>query len=1000
MKKSKKLLIALLSATCLTAGAFGLAACGSAQDDALYKIYTEYVADAGDNAKSYEEWLKDTLENVGKPGDKGEQGKPGDPGADGKSAYDIYKDGLDATETPLTQEEWLASLAGASGISPTVKDGYWYLGDTNLNVKAVGTDGVGIKSAAMSADGKKLVFTFTDDTTKEIELPESVTHVHTYNNVITTLIPPTGESEGLGYKVCTQNGCEHIELVVIGDYSYKISVFLSDFDDPESLENATGAEGATVTLKKGETTVATATTDASGVAIFEDVKRDDYSVAVTKDGYIQAEVITTEDKVYDYSAFLATLASDGDGSEDDAYQTTTNLRSEYFYLEAPKTGSRNVNICFTASKPGVYTFTNMNNCYFERPYAQVVTLSLDENESVSLTILNSSNEAVVFGVKCEEKERGTVDVPIAFKPGEQVSFTAADGEEYTYFKMSGDGTKYVVTYDNPDLQLYYLGTSLDGDMTLVSSSGSTIKCNQWSKTFYFAARGTDISFKLDYAEGTQYNPYNLELNKQETVTIPPQTYSQEFSCFKLTVESNVTYVIETLCDSGTAVTVYDSSFENPTGIYGTSSYAFEAGTYYIEAGAYNNYSTTDPKTCKFKVRAAVDDDLGKITSMPISFEGNTVALNVVAQSVYTVYTVPADGYVYFSSETISSSYFGYYSDAAFTEEISLRTFGDFRVNAGDKIYLKCNTTGTSGTNTITANFTPATATTTYTVNVSANDGSTVNGVTVKITDGDSVYSATVTGGVATFEGKPAGHYTVSVELPEGSDYKLGVLNPLYISLVKTTQDVTLIKYVDYTFSLTVPQGVELPEDLTFEIGGYNNRGRWTSYGKFTYAQLKTGSQTLKLEYNSDFEIIIYTGEYVEYELEGYEFTWNREGATVTMTFEEVTPVIPDNPNPPDDPNPFVEGATDFAVTAGTKYTFTNEANYVITVTGGSIESFKAGDINFVTNGASGGYDSWITLNYDSKEEKIISIEYTTDGREEMSIVFAGEGEITVTIEIS
>lgn len=998
MKKSKKLLIALLSATCLTAGAFGLAACGSAQDDALYKIYTEYVADAGDNAKSYEEWLKDTLENVGKPGDKGEQGNPG---ADGKSAYDIYKDGLAATETPLTQEEWLASLAGASGISPTVKDGYWYLGDTNLNVKAVGTDGVGVKSAAMSADGKKLVFTFTDDTTKEIELPESVTHVHTYNNVITTLIPPTGESEGLGYKVCTQNGCEHIELVVIGDYSYKISVFLSDFDDPESLENATGAEGATVTLKKGETTVATATTDASGVAIFEDVKRDDYSVAVTKDGYIQAEVITTEDKVYDYSAFLATLASDGDGTEDDAYQTTTNLRSEYFYLEAPKTGSSNVNICFTASKPGVYTFTNMNNCYFERPYSQVVTLSLDENESVSLTILNSSNEAVVFGVKCEEKERGTVDVPIAFKPGEQVSFTAADGEEYTYFKMSGDGTKYVVTYDNPDLQLYYLGTSLDGDMTPVSSSGSTINCNQWSKTFYFAALGTDISFKLDYAEGTQYNPYNLELNKQETVTIPPQTYSKEFSCFKLTVESDVTYVIETLCDSGTAVTVYDSSFKNSTGIYGTSSYAFEAGTYYIEAGAHANYSTTDPITCKFKVRAAVADDLGKITSMPISFEGNTVALNVVAQSVYTVYTVPEDGYVYFSSETISSSYFGYYSDAAFTEGISLRTFGDFRVNAGDKIYLKCNTTGTSGTNTINANFTPATATATYTVNVSANDGSTVNGITVKITDGDSVYSATVVDGVATFDGKPAGHYTVSVELPEESDYKLSTATAPRVSLVNTTASIALIKSVDHTFSLIVPQGVELPADLKFDIGARRNNGYgpWESYGVFTLAQLTEGAQTLKLEYGLQFSIMVYVEKDVEYKLEGYEFTWNREGTTVTMTFEEVTPVIPD------DPNPFVEGATDLEVIAGKEYTFSNVAgtSYIITVTGGNIESFNAAGTNYVVNGVpDSNYESWLDSCDKGSDGKVISIGYTVleEKGESMSIVFAGEGEITVTIEIS
>lgn len=45
MKTGKKVLIALLSATCMVTGAFGIAACkgGGSQDSALLGVYNEYV---------------------------------------------------------------------------------------------------------------------------------------------------------------------------------------------------------------------------------------------------------------------------------------------------------------------------------------------------------------------------------------------------------------------------------------------------------------------------------------------------------------------------------------------------------------------------------------------------------------------------------------------------------------------------------------------------------------------------------------------------------------------------------------------------------------------------------------------------------------------------------------------------------------------------------------------------------------------------------------------
>lgn len=60
-----------------------------------------------------------------------EKGDPGD------SAYDIaVKEGFKGTEA-----EWLASLKGKDGSSPTIVDGYWYVDGVNTNIKAEGKDG-------------------------------------------------------------------------------------------------------------------------------------------------------------------------------------------------------------------------------------------------------------------------------------------------------------------------------------------------------------------------------------------------------------------------------------------------------------------------------------------------------------------------------------------------------------------------------------------------------------------------------------------------------------------------------------------------------------------------------------------------------------------------------------------------------------------------------------------------------------------------------------------
>ncbi len=84
----------------------------------------------------------------------------GKDGADGKSAYEIWKEQEGNENKTVT--DFLASLKGANGdpgndgkdgLTPTIKDGYWYIGETNTQVKAVGADGTDGVTPHIGEDG-------------------------------------------------------------------------------------------------------------------------------------------------------------------------------------------------------------------------------------------------------------------------------------------------------------------------------------------------------------------------------------------------------------------------------------------------------------------------------------------------------------------------------------------------------------------------------------------------------------------------------------------------------------------------------------------------------------------------------------------------------------------------------------------------------------------------------------------------------------------------------
>lgn len=235
MKTRKKLLIALLSATCITAGAFGLAACKDKTSDVDQRImaaYELYAEAAGDGAMTYEEWLASIKGQQGEPGKDGANGTNGKDGEDGK-------DGVDGS-TWLFGEVAPAATAGKTGdfyLDTKTFDIYlksatgW---EKKGNIKgadgedgadgengapgtpgdpgtpgAPGIDGVGIANIRLIGNVLKIFFTDPAKAPVELELPEEIFHKHNYGEPV-VFVPATLKKEGISYYVCSEDG--HVEF--------------------------------------------------------------------------------------------------------------------------------------------------------------------------------------------------------------------------------------------------------------------------------------------------------------------------------------------------------------------------------------------------------------------------------------------------------------------------------------------------------------------------------------------------------------------------------------------------------------------------------------------------------------------------------------------------------------------------------------------------------------------------------------------------------------------
>lgn len=170
MKNNESVLFKIIAVTCVIlivlVSIFGILICAFIKD----KVYVTDVS-FNKNGEMILFYSNDTTSTLKVPVQVG---------VDGKSAYELYLETVPEGETPMTQDEWLASLKGADGTdgvdgidgqTPTVEigdDGNWIINGENTGVPATGADGVngqdgaGILSATINEKGE-LVIVLTND---------------------------------------------------------------------------------------------------------------------------------------------------------------------------------------------------------------------------------------------------------------------------------------------------------------------------------------------------------------------------------------------------------------------------------------------------------------------------------------------------------------------------------------------------------------------------------------------------------------------------------------------------------------------------------------------------------------------------------------------------------------------------------------------------------------------------------------------------------------------
>ncbi len=961
MKTKKKVLLALLSATCITAGAFGLAACGGGGDESdadIVNVYNQYVAYAesnGDTPLTYEAWLA-TIK-----GQQGEPGTPGAPGAAGKSAYELYKENFlknNPNGIPMTEEAWVASLTGKNG--------------------------KGIKSIELNADQTKLVITYTDDSSEEVDLPDALVHEHNYGEDYTVIIKPTETSDGFGYKTCQDSDCGHVEAIAIKPY--KITVYLPDGKTP--------AAGATVTINSVNATV-----EANGVAVFTDVKLGEYKIDVSLSGYYYDGSVKTNANEDKYEIVLAEEVSYGTdltpGSEvgDTKKCHLSAVYSNGWFDEGWTL--YDVSLQGDADNYLKYKIT-FNEEYGELMYwdGPAQRLRADVEQDGVVYLITAPGEDFSFSMTvaafCMEDEYdyyftvermtppepGEKDAPIVANLEEQVTYTATADEE-VYFKIS---TEYNLTYGfelGAGVTLTALGNNKNSDGTLINSDSQTVKSSGGDYFIKVKAADGNISFKMKrvYLPGEQGNPNALTLGASNTAEINMlEGISEVWYSYTVADGDAGKYTID-VTDGYYNYDVYkgDDPF-TATLVEGDLSLRkyvsdLTAGTYYIKMKsactfkltAYN--SATDNGYAKEYPQAVTD------SNSPLTIESTT--------DMYFKYEVTKDGVFAMSAPKEDNSFvcnFAAYSDAAYST-LLFNYYSDnlyCEVHNGDVIYFTANATGsTEIAHTVSFGVYEATTAVANTLVIKDDDGNVLSGVKVTVNGEDQT---TDENGQVTFNLEPGDNYTVALDF--GANAENYVYSDVTLTRTYSAQTVEIIAKLKHEYTFNVKLGSEAA-----------GAGITVSYETYTAATNESGVAVVKMPNPENYGTYSVSVSNIP---EGYEFTskvYIEEGNYTYDIILTKKPVQVDLTN----------GSATLNIEAGTSYQFTigSDSATTISVSSGHIVSLKGKTI-FIN-----GMNVLGTLEQDpaATDDGIgyTSITYWPYSSETLTVVFSENATLTISM---
>lgn len=645
MNKKAKLMLVALSATAITTGAFALAGCakkGGNNSPTASELYANYVAYAQENnlpVLSEEQWLETIQSNVTIKGDTGATGPTGPQGPAGEQGPQGDK--------------------GPAGVSVD-------------SIEWGEKDGV-----------KGLIIKYSNGTEGFVALPKETTHVHAYNdNNVITLIPATETEDGLGYKVCEDKTCNHIEMVIL---SKRYVITVKDMGNKP-------VEGAKVTVNG-----ATSTTDKDGVAYVTGYGfKNDYLVFVEKEGFaVAGEVRTGEDPEISVTMGKRfTTVTDSYGNRRDGIveggtytvEVKTGKNSDYDWNSDSYTYTnavRATEIKLAAGETAKYFKITPNLAYAELKetergenilkngeYSVLVlpgevktvwfTASLSKLEQLNHNFGETDYEGgdkVTYTVTVEDlalPAEGSEMLPITVNANEEVTLPAG-ATDWVYYRWVNDNTDIFtakltlasgaeakfsqIVYASSKFTPTEIDVANDTAFEIMSGSAST------DKAYTFRVKGGDkFTLVAAPAKGTLENANEITALGEASHTYEFTSGSSDMKAkwFKYTVTDEALFTF-----SGTTnMTMYKgkpaSVSESGTSLNKKQVVKLEAGEYYFKVDS--SYAA-GVRTCKFSLTAYnAETDAGYGADVPKAITLDTTqTLKSINGTIYFKFTAPSNG---------------------------------------------------------------------------------------------------------------------------------------------------------------------------------------------------------------------------------------------------------------------------------------------------------------------------------------------------------------------